>query len=80
MAKESGSPGRLQEEVEQAKPMEQDRLIIKGMHPYTYGANSGVAYGNQAIDPTGNPTMPGAMHRWHIGQGQQAYGYGQPRY
>ncbi|RSH90844.1 hypothetical protein EHS25_010019 [Saitozyma podzolica] len=48
-----------------------------GMHPYTYGAQSGVAYGNQPIDPMGNPTFPG-------GPGMQGgrgwYAYGDRRY
>ncbi|WVQ84367.1 hypothetical protein IAT38_006519 [Cryptococcus sp. DSM 104549] len=45
-----------------------------GMHPYTYGAQSGVAYGNQPIDQMGNPTYPGGPG------GRSWYGYGQPRY
>ncbi|WWD18734.1 hypothetical protein CI109_103188 [Kwoniella shandongensis] len=44
-----------------------------GMHPYHYGAQSGVAYGSQPIDQMGNPTFPG-------GPGRSWYGYGQPRY
>ena len=48
-------------------------LQPQGMHPYTYGANSGVAYGNQPIDQMGQPTFPG-------GPGRSYYGYGQPRY
>ncbi|WVQ65379.1 uncharacterized protein L199_003555 [Kwoniella botswanensis] len=44
-----------------------------GMHPYTYGGQSGVAYGNTPIDQMGNPTFPG-------GPGRSWYGYGQPRY
>jgi hypothetical protein len=44
----------------------------KGMHPYTYGTQSGVAWGNQPIDQMGNPTYPG--------MGRNMYGYGQPRY
>ncbi|EAL17288.1 hypothetical protein CNBN1150 [Cryptococcus deneoformans B-3501A] len=44
-----------------------------GMHPYHYGAQSGVAWGNQPIDQVGNPTFLGGPQRsW--------YGYGQPRY
>ncbi|WRT68064.1 uncharacterized protein IL334_005039 [Kwoniella shivajii] len=44
-----------------------------GMHPYTYGGQSGVAYGNQPIDQMGQATFPG-------GPGRSWYGYGQPRY
>lgn len=29
------------------------------MHPYHYGAQSGVAWGNQPIDQVGNPTFLG---------------------
>ncbi|OWZ50289.1 hypothetical protein C368_06426 [Cryptococcus neoformans 125.91] len=44
-----------------------------GMHPYHYGAQSGVAWGNQPIDQMGNPTFLGGPQRsW--------YGYGQPKY
>nr|ODN91615.1 hypothetical protein L204_05601 [Cryptococcus depauperatus CBS 7855] len=44
-----------------------------GMHPYHYGAQSGVSWGNQPIDQMGNPTFPGGPQRsW--------YAYGQPRY
>ena len=43
------------------------------MHPYTYGAQSGVAWGNQPIDQMANPTFPGGPQR-------HAWGYGGPRY
>jgi hypothetical protein len=53
----------------------------KGMHPYTYGTQSGVAWGNQAIDQMGNPTYPGGRYGNGGGGYQQGgYGYGQPRY
>ena len=63
-----------------SKQQDEARLTSKGMHPYTYGSNSGVAFGNQAIDQMGNPTAPRGLHRWHSGQSGQPYGYGQPRY
>ncbi|WVQ96292.1 hypothetical protein IAU59_003396 [Kwoniella sp. CBS 9459] len=47
-----------------------------GMHPYTYGAQSGVAYGTQPIDQNGNPTFPGGPGM----PGRSWYGYGQQRY
>ena len=51
------------------------------MHPYTYGTQSGVAWGNQAIDQMGNPTYPGGRYGGAGGGYQQGgYGYGQPRY
>ncbi|KAK1925659.1 hypothetical protein DB88DRAFT_484648 [Papiliotrema laurentii] len=43
-----------------------------GMHPYHFGAQSGVAYGSQPIDQLGNPTFPG-------GPGRSWYAYGTPR-
>lgn len=46
---------------------------MQGMHPYTYGGQSGVAYGNLPIDQMGKPTYPG-------GQGRPWFGYEQPRY
>ena len=49
------------------------------MHPYTYGTQSGVAWGNQPIDQMGNPTYPG-MQMGQMGRGRTMYGYGQPRY
>ncbi|WVR06608.1 hypothetical protein IAU60_003640 [Kwoniella sp. DSM 27419] len=48
-----------------------------GMHPYTYGTQSGVAWGNQPIDQMGNPTFPGGPTH----QGARGwYSYGQPSY
>jgi hypothetical protein len=56
------------------------------MHPYTYGTQSGVAWGNQPIDQMGNPAYPGGRYGGYgasggAGQGYGSnYGYGQPRY
>lgn len=46
--------------------------LDQGMHPYHFGAQSGVAYGSQPIDQLGNPTFPG-------GPGRSWYAYGTPR-
>ncbi|GFZ50582.1 hypothetical protein JCM24511_08339 [Saitozyma sp. JCM 24511] len=63
--------------VQTAHGMLPEAQAAPGMHPYTYGAQSGVAYGNQPIDPMGNPTFPG-------GPGMQGgrgwYAYGDRRY
>ncbi|OCF44308.1 hypothetical protein I317_01753 [Kwoniella heveanensis CBS 569] len=53
-----------------------EAVAAPGMHPYTYGAQSGVAYGSQPIDQNGNPTFPGGPGM----PGRSWYGYGQQRY
>jgi hypothetical protein len=63
----------------QAMPVGVTRLIQaradwQGMHPYHWGAMSGVANGSTPIDQMGNPTFPGGPGRSWYG-----YGYGQPR-
>ncbi|WVQ73421.1 hypothetical protein IAR50_002993 [Cryptococcus sp. DSM 104548] len=46
-----------------------------GMHPYHFGSQSGVAWGNQPIDSGGHNTFLGGPQRSWYGYGQQ-----QPRY
>ncbi|WVO14318.1 hypothetical protein L204_101950 [Cryptococcus depauperatus] len=66
-----GSIGEMQAAPVSTQPLTNTHGL-QGMHPYHYGAQSGVSWGNQPIDQMGNPTFPGGPQRsW--------YAYGQPR-